>query len=352
MSTTDPVRPTLNDVAAHAGVSRQTVSNVIRNPSVVLNDTRGRVEAAIAQLGYRPNLAARQMRTSRSQAIAVRIRPSADGINAVVLDRFVHALCSAAERASYHLVVFTAVDDADEITGYGHLDSTLNIDGYVVVGTHADDRRVEWLMEHKRPFVTFGRPWSLTAARPDHGGRPTSIGLSDGHSWVDVDGAAGTAAATEHLLRQGHRRIAFLGWEDSAGTGDDRESGWRRAMESAGLGADAVILRATDSLLDGGAMAAQLVRAHPDVTAAVCVSDSIAVGALRVAPELELVGFDDTATAQALDLSSVAQPYEEAARNCFAILHDQLTGAPPQTFTQLLLEPSLRPRSAHHPSRG
>lgn len=329
-----PPRATVTSVAARAGVSRQTVSNVLHSPDVVQPDTRQRVQAAIDELDYRPNLAARQMRTSRSQAIAVRIMPSEDGVNAVVLDRFVHALCSAAERHSYHLVVFTAPDDGREISMYRHLGTTLNIDGFVVVGTHAGDKRVDWLTEQGIAFVAFGRPWSDGAE----------------HSWVDVDGSAGTYQATRHLLDQGHRSIAFLGWDDSTGVGDDRESGWRRALSEVDPATDLLILRGSDSMATGAAMADQLAE-HPAVSAVVCVSDSIAIGVLQrnqmLRRGLTLIGFDNTAAAQTLGLSSVAQPLEEAATQCFSLLHHRLTTdhhVRPE-HPHILLEPTLKIRS-------
>ena len=339
-------RATLVSVAELAGVSRQTVSNVLHAPELVQTGTRDRVLAAIEELEYRPNLAARQMRTSRSQAIAVRLQPSVDGVNSVVLDRFTHELCAAAEERSYHLVVFTAADDDAEIGMYRHLRSTLNIDGFVLIGTHAGDGRVGWLVEHGIAFVAFGRPWFLG---PPH---RSQVDGSAEHSWVDVDGAAGTHAATRHLLDAGHRRIAFLGWDDSAGVGDDRERGWRQAMAEARIAdRDLVVLRGCDAIGTGAAMAARLAAEHPEVTAATCVSDSIAIGALRESQSrghpLGLVGFDNTAAAQALGLTSVAQPLEVAARRCFEVLYEQLqaTEATPASHQHDLLTPALRTRS-------
>lgn len=328
-------RATLTSVAFRAGVSRQTVSNVLHTPEVVRPVTRARVQQAISDLGYRPNLAARQMRTSRSQAIAVRIAGDADGVSGVVLERFTHALCTAAEAQSHHLVVFGAESDEDEIKVYERLLSTLNIDGIVVVSTHADDARVNWLVDHHVPFVAFGRPWSEKVE----------------HTWVDVDGAAGTRQATRHLLAQGHRQIAFLNWDISVGTGDDRESGWREEMIKAGLGAD-LVLRGPDGISAGKILGDQLAANHREITAAVCVSDSLAVGvrqrSLELGRDLDLVGFDNTATSYALGISSVAQPLEEAATHCFSLLYEQLTtdAADRPGHQQLLLEPELKVRSS------
>ena len=338
-------RATLTSVAERAGVSRQTVSNVLHSPEVVQPETRRRVREAISELDYRPNLAARQMRTSKSQAIAVRIQPSGDGVSAVVLDRFMHALCATAQEQAYHLVVFTAADDDAEIAMYEHLLSTLAIDGFVVVGTHAGDERLGWLTDHDVPFVCFGRPWSTV----EHG-----ADALPSCSWVDVDGAAGTEQATQALLAAGHTQIAFFGWDESVGVGDDRESGWRRALAAAGQ-QPAVLLRGPDSMATGAAMVDWLEAEHHDVTAAVCVSDSVAIGAVQRSAQLDwplaVVGFDNTATAQALNLSSVAQPLEEAAAQCFEVLHERLTGsAESPAGRQILLEGTLVRRNLNHPA--
>ena len=88
--------PTVEDVARAAGVSRQTVSNVINSPEIVREVTRERVHAAIAQLGYAPSMAARRLRTQRSATIGIHLDPYAGGISGIVLDRFIHALTDRA----------------------------------------------------------------------------------------------------------------------------------------------------------------------------------------------------------------------------------------------------------------
>ena len=90
---------TLDSVAARAGVSRQTVSNVLRHPSRVAAPTRERVLAAIRESGYRPSLPARQLATRRAHAIAVRAERQQDGISGLVLDAFYHGLAEAAQDA-------------------------------------------------------------------------------------------------------------------------------------------------------------------------------------------------------------------------------------------------------------
>ena len=312
---------TIATVAHRAGVSRQTVSNVINTPDVVREETRERVRAAITALGYRVNQAARQMRTGRSRLIAVRIEPARDGINGSVLDRFLHGLTEAAAPAGYRVMLYTAADDQDEIATYDDLLSAYDLDAFVLTSTHHGDVRTSWLAERQVPFVTFGRPW----------------GAPDTHSWVDVDNAAGTAEATRHLVDRGHRRIGFLGWPAGSGVGDARRAGWVSVLGSAGPSATAI-----DGVDTGAAAARELV---PRVSAIVCASDSLALGALRAARELHrdcaVVGFDDTAVAQAVGLTSVSQPLAEAAARCMDLLAQVLDGDRQAARAQLLLPPSL-----------
>jgi DNA-binding LacI/PurR family transcriptional regulator len=315
---------TISTVAARAGVSRQTVSNVLNTPEVVREETRERVLEAIAALGYRVSQAARQMRTGRSRLIAVRIEPQRDGINGAVLDRFLHGLTDAAAPAGYRVMLYTATDDRDEIATFENLLTSYDLDAFVLTGTHPGDVRTTWLAEHEVPFVTFGRPW----------------GAPDTHSWVDVDNAAGTVAATRHLLATGHRRIGYLGWPSGDGVSDDRRAGWASALADAGLPDTGPEVAVEDGIDTGAAAAAQLL---PSVDALVCASDSLALGALRAVREsgrpCAVTGFDDTAVAQAVGLTSVNQPLTEVAARCIDLLAGVLdhSAAP----SQLLLQPSL-----------
>ncbi|MDN5857499.1 MAG: LacI family transcriptional regulator [Pseudonocardia sp.] len=297
-------RQTLESVARHAAVSRQTVSNVLNSPHLVRPETLQRVQAAIAELDYRPLLAARQLRTRRSRIIGLRLPQVTNGINGAVLDTFLHALTEEAQLGGYRVMLFTATDDTDEVARYSELLATTSIDGFVLTGTHHGDPRTAWLAVHEVPFVTFGRPWS---------DRPA------GHSWVDVDNAAGTRAATEHLLALGHRRIGFLGCPADRGVSDERRAGWRSTLAAAGLPpAPELDIASTDEVSEGVVGARRLLAAADPPTAIVCASDSLAIGARSALPAV--TGFDDTPVAAALGITSVAQPLVEAARECFVLL--------------------------------
>jgi DNA-binding LacI/PurR family transcriptional regulator len=310
--------PTVDDVARRAGVSRQTVSNVLNSPEIVRDSTRVRVQSAIAELGYRPHASAQRLRTRVSSTIGVRLDPmSKNGISGSVLDRYLHALTEQADARGMRIMLFTAADDAEEIAHYQRLREGADVDAFVLTGTRYDDPRIEWLARHKVPFVAFGRPWGTEQVDD-----PERL-------WVDVDGQAGVRMATEHLLGRGHQRIGYLGWPAGSGTGDDRRHGWETAMASA-LGLDAAALhRLTTDADEGVPMARraveELLRDGSDLEALVCASDSLALGAMMAVreaglPHFPVFGFDNTPVAQAVGLSSVDQRLSDVAAGTFELL--------------------------------
>jgi DNA-binding LacI/PurR family transcriptional regulator len=332
MAETGPA--TLDSVAARAGVSRQTVSNVLRHPSRVAAPTRERVLDAIRASGYRPSLPARQLATRRAHAIAVRAERQQDGISGLVLDAFYHGLAEAGQDNGLRVLLYAQPEDEDaEVALIDELVLTGAADAVVLTATSADDERPAHLRANGTTFCAFGRPWG-------HDDEP--------HDWVDVDGAVGTGLAVQHLLDLGRRRIAYLGWPDDGGapsTGTDRRRGWLDALTAAGLGGAAVQTRSVNDAAAAQAAVAALLDAPDAPDALVCASDTLALGAHRAATardgdRLTVVGFDATPVAAALGLASVAQPIDQVAHLCI----DLLTGrfeAPDGPAQGLLVPPVL-----------
>jgi DNA-binding LacI/PurR family transcriptional regulator len=304
--------PTVSDVALAAGVSRQTVSNVLNSPAIVRDETRERVQAAIAALGYRPHASARRLRTQKSSTIGVRLDPVTDGISGSLLDRFLHALAEQADEAGLRVVLYTAGDAEAEIGQFQRLLDAADVDAFVLTSTRFDDPRIDWLIDRGASFVTFGRPWGVGDMTDPK------------HLWVDVDGRYGTTLATRHLLGSGARRIAFVGWPAGSGTGDDRRRGWRETMEEAGVPAGELArldLAVEEDHADGSEAAALLAGLPEPPDAVVCASDSLALGAtLALGAGVPVIGFDDTPVARALRFSSVAQPLGEVAAGVLELL--------------------------------
>jgi LacI family transcriptional regulator len=307
------------DVARLAGVSRQTISNVLRSPDRVRPETRERVERAIAELGYRPNRVAQSLRAQASRMIGYRIEPTRPDSLHTIHDRLLHALAEAGRERDHHLLLFTADSPDDEVAGCLTLHRTGAIDGVVLYGIDTEDPRPPALLAGGVPFAAFGR---------------TGVDLH--HAWIDVDNVAGTAAAVEHLVARGHRRIAFVGWPEGSAVGDRRAEGWRTELDKHGLLAAChdLDLRGEDGISNGARLATILLDRPAPPTAIVAVSDAFAVGVLKAAQDrgrrpgldVAVVGFDDTPIADVLDLSSVRQPIEAIGHALVRALLGSLAG--------------------------
>jgi DNA-binding LacI/PurR family transcriptional regulator len=309
--------PTVEDVARAASVSRQTVSNVLNSPHIVKTATRQRVEAAIAELGYRQNASARRLRTRKSSTLGIRLDPMTDGISGSVLDRFLHALTEQADARGMRVLLFTAGGPESEIEQIRRLRDGADVDAFVLTSTFHGDPRTEWLIANDVPFVTFGRPWGIDDMNDPQ------------HLWVDVDGAAGTRAATDHVLDGGARRILYLGWPSPSGTGDDRRRGWEDAMRERVGSTDADLaalsVMADEGVVQASSVVSAFLGSAPAPDAIVCVSDSLALGAMTAAAsaglaDLPIIGFDNTPVAAAVGLSSVEQSLGEVAAGALELL--------------------------------
>jgi DNA-binding LacI/PurR family transcriptional regulator len=326
---------TLDSVAARAGVSRQTVSNVLRHPDRVAVPTRERVLTAIAESGYRPSLPARQLATRRANAVAVRAERQQDGISGLVLDAFYHGLAEAGQDNGLRVLLYAQPEDeAAEIAIIDELVLTGSVDAVVLTATSTDDERPAHLRGNGTTFCAFGRPWG-------HDDAP--------HDWVDVDGAVGTGLAVRHLLDLGRRRIAYLGWPgdgEDPSTGTDRRRGWLEAVAAAALGGPPLEVRSVNDAEAAEAAVAELLASAGAPDSIVCASDTLALGAHRAAlaaarggRPATVVGFDATPVSAALGLASVAQPIDQVAHVCIDLLTRRLET--PLRPTQGLLVPPV-----------
>ncbi|MGW6443170.1 LacI family DNA-binding transcriptional regulator [Lentzea sp. NPDC055074] len=327
---------TIAHVAAAAGVSKQTVSNVMNAPAKVRTETRERVQRAVAELGFQPNRLARALRSSAAGMIACRIEPVSSHSLAHLHDRFLHALAEAGQASGRHLMLF-AVDDAEsEAATCVQLVRTGSVEGVVLYNVVPDDPRPSILTDARVPFVCFGR-------------------VADA-GWVDVDNAQGVASVVDHLAGSGHRSIGFLGFPEGHRVGDDRAEGWVTAMDRHGLlaGSHRLDVRGEDTWLSGARMARSLLGRPDAPTALVAASDTLAAGALQALRDLGLspgrdvavVGYDDTPSAEVLDLSSVRQPLREVGRRIVEALCSPGGTATPVTS---LLPPELIVRGSSRP---
>lgn len=271
----------LRDVAERAGVSVKTASNVVNNYPHIRPATRKKVEQAIAELHYRPNLSARRLKHGRAGFLALAV-PQMDSPYFAELAAHVSA---EATRRGYILLL--------DVTG---------------AEAEAEQLVLEGMRSHVIDGVIFS-PLALTAeqiaARSDK--LPMVLlgerGVPDGYDHVAVDSVAAARAVTEHLLSTGRRRVAAIGRESAAGTASVRLEGYHQALAAAGIDADPdLVVGVPHYEREDGRQAMQILLALPEPPDAVfCFNDLMAVGALRACAEagikvpeqIAIAGFDD-----------------------------------------------------------
>ncbi|WP_305785630.1 LacI family DNA-binding transcriptional regulator [Symbioplanes lichenis] len=308
---------TLRQVAERAGVSVRTVSNVVSGFALVAPETRSRVQAAIDELRYRPNAAARHLRGGRSGLIALAVPE----IASPYFSELAGLLAEEAGRRSLLLSIQQTGGDAK-------VERTL-IDG--VPGQTVD--------------AVILSPWALSPAEITHRASDVPVvllGEQDAGGLFDhvaVDNVAAARETTRHLIERGHRRIAAVGLQPHLGNGTAtrRLEGYRQALAEAGLTADPTLeipvarLHRTD-----GADAFTALRGRAD--AAFCFSDQLALGlmsaalrhGLTVPGDLAVAGFDDVEDGRYGNppLTTVAPDKEAIARAALDCLEDRPAGAP------------------------
>jgi DNA-binding LacI/PurR family transcriptional regulator len=315
--------PTLEVVAARAGVSRGTASRVLTGSPKVSAQAREAVLRAAAELDYTPNRAARSLVTRRSGSIAFVVSEPED--RAFSDPFFLHLLRGTqaeVARAELQLVFIVASGEEDvrrleRYAGGGHLD------GVVLVSLHGRDRLPQRLERLGVPVVLSGRPM-----------------VDDGTiHYVDADNAGGAASAVRVLLDRGCRRITTVAGPQDMSAAVDRLNGYRAALRAAGRRPMSRDVVSGDFTHASGAEAMRLLLAAvPDLDGVFAANDLMAAGALqavrdsgrRVPGDVAVVGFDDVPTALigAPGLTTVRQPIGAMGRRMAQILLDLIEGRP------------------------
>jgi len=300
------------------------------------------VMAAANTLGYRPNMQARNLRTNQAGVIGYSWHVADDpSLMNNLLDRFIYQVTLAAEQQNIHLLTFIQ-PQVDAYKVYDDLFSTNRVDGFILSDIHYHDPRIERLIEMRAPFVAFGGMY-----------------VEDfDFAYVDVDGKYGMERVVNHLLTQGHKRIAMLNYDQTGWpVGDARESGYRGAMQQAGIEIQPDWIAYTPNILRSASVATErLMNAHQPPTAIICANDVMAFGAktyfdkvgLRVGTDIALTGYDDDPTSEFLGITSVRQPIDEVAAEIFRILMGEINEKP-QARRQVVYNPTLIVR---HSTRG
>lgn len=306
----------IKDVATLAGVSLKTVTNVVHERPNVAAETRARVQAAIAELGYRPSMAGRQLQSGRSNVITLAV----PRIDEPYLGALAHAMIAAARPLGYALLVDETGGRPDRealaAAGYpGH-----SIDGVIFEALDAHH-----LAELSRinPTVLLGERIAGTTA--DH---------------VGIDNVASARDVVTHLVETGRRSIGFLGHQGHTQTSVPslRYQGFREAVHEAGLDSEGTWHVPTERYTreEGEARTEAALSELASADALVCVSDLLAIGAMRalarhgirVPEDIAVVGWDDTVDAayHHPTLTSVAPDLPQLAERTIALLVERING--------------------------
>ncbi len=335
--------PSVKDVAAAAGVSLGTVSNVLNRPGMVSAATRDRVERAMAELGFVRNESARQLRAGTSRTLAYVML---DGTNP-----FFHDVAQGIELAAddADLALFICISNGRPAREEVHLDRLmqLRVQGILITPVNPESAVLDELSRRGIPVVIVDR-----------------VRAGGGFCSVAVDDVLGGRIAVEHLVEQGHRRVAFIGGPDSIGQVRERLAGARQVWAELGRDPGDLIHLPTEAMTVGeGRSAGERLAGLPArrrPTAAFCANDLIALGLLqqaigsgrRVPEDLAIVGFDDIefAAAAAVPLTSVRQPRQELGRAAAQLLLDEAAN-PGHAHQQATFIPELVARASTAVSR-
>ncbi|WP_030745437.1 LacI family DNA-binding transcriptional regulator [Streptomyces sp. NRRL S-31] len=343
-------RPTLEAVAARAGVSRATVSRVVNGGDGVREPLAERVRRAVDELGYVPNQAARSLVTRRHDAVAVVI---AEPESRVFADPFfalqLRGISKELTAHDNQLVLLLTEGRADHARVARYLAGG-HVDGALVFSLHLDDPLPGLIHEAGVPTVFGGRPDRGAADRAAGSGRRARTGEERGVAYVDCDNRGGARAAVRHLLDLGRRRVAHLTGALDQTSAVDRLDGYRDVMADALGASDPRLVVESDFTPAGGERAMrELLGRCPDVDAVFAANDLTALGALRVLREsgrrvpedVAVVGFDDMVpVAEQTDppLTTVRQDIEGMGRLMAGLLlrglSDGRDGRRPTTGTR------------------
>lgn len=324
-------RPTLEDVAAYAGVSRSTASRALNAETYVSPKARDAVLAAARDLGYSPNLAARSLVTKRTGAVALIL---SEPESKVLADPYFLTVMRAAFRALADggwqmLVMF--IDTRDDIPRTINFLNGGHVDGALVFAPHSGDPLPAALKLVGVPVVFGGRPGT------------TGKGLST----VDYDNTRGGYLATTHLIERDRRTIVTICGPQDHPAAQDRLLGWQKAMAEHGITAEGRVENGDFTQSGGEAAMHRLLDRVSGLDAVFAASDPMAVGAMqalrargrRVPEDVAVVGFDDNpsiAPTTSPPLTSVHQEPAQQVRQMIRILGDVLAGETPPRRRRVL----------------
>jgi LacI family transcriptional regulator len=323
--------PTISDVARQAGVSTVTVSRVLNNAPNVNSVTRQRIEQAIQELGYVPNVAARSLRSKRTHSLAL-ILPDVTNSFWTTVARGVE---DAAQNSGYSVLLCNTDENCAKQLRYLELVASRRVDGVIIAPFDCDVQNIRTLCDQEIATVLIDRRiagWDTDSVRGD------SVG--------------GARALVRHLIGLGHWQIAVVSGPAITSTAQDRVNGYRAALLEAGIVPDPALIRQGEYRSSSGEqLMGQLLDEGPQPTAVFAANNAIAMGVidaairrgLRIPHDLALVCFDDFDAASHLFpfLTVAVQPAYEMGAEAAQLLLSRVEGRAALTPRHVLLPTRL-----------
>ncbi len=322
---------TIKDIARTANVSIATVSYVVNKSRPVSPEVAERVNEAIRQLGYSPNLVARSLRRQRTSTIGLIIPDNANPFFAEIAK----GVEDAGFEANYSVILCNSNASLEREQAYLDLLLSKRVDGLVIAPTTANLGHLQPVLNRKLPVVVFYRQAA---------GLPVDT--------IQIDNLLGGYQATKYLIELGHRQIACIRPLSPETPSYQRVDGFCKAMKENDLPIDADLLPQGNNRIDGGRQATiQLLHSRKDFTAVFVTNDAMAIGAMRalrdnglnVPGDVSVIGFDDILLASFSEppLTTITQPKYEAGKRAVEFLIEHIESESEYQPRHVLLDTAL-----------
>lgn len=333
---------TLKEIAERVGRSVTTVSRALAGYDDVSEATREKVRQVARELGYEPNVVARQLQRRRTDTLALILPTFGPRFSDPFFSEFLTGVGNEAARYGFDLLVSTRSPGEEEKETYLKNIRSRRVDGFIIVRTRRHDPRIALLLEHNYPFAAFGR-----------------VEGNNKFPLVDEDSELGISLAVNHLIELGHTRLACIAAPSDLMLAYYRLKGFMNALEAHGLSVDeSLIIEGNLTQQAGREIGGRLLDRPNPPTAIVACNDLMALGAMSAALERKLIvgkhisitGFDDVPLAEYAHppLTTIHQPiYRIGTMVCemlIKVLKEEETAG-----QQIILQPSLVARQSSGP---
>jgi len=293
---------TLKIIAERVGRSVTTVSRALAGYDDVSEATRRQVQQVARDLGYEPNIIARQLQKRRTDTLALILPTFGPRFSDPFFSEFLAGVGNEAAKAGYDLLVSTRAPGSEEESAYLKIIRSRRVDGFIIVRTRRQDQRIAILQEHDYPFASFGR-----------------IENENDFPFIDENSELGLKMVVDHLVQQGHTRLACIAAPSNLMLAYYRLKGFIAALAAHNLEADDHLIIEGDLTQRAGRAIGERLLALPNPpTAIVACNDLMALGAmsaaqergLKVGHDVSITGFDDIPLAENAHppLTTVHQP--------------------------------------------